>query len=153
MRRSLLFLSILSLVLILAACASEPATAPADEAATAAPDASADPVSGTWTGDWGPTETHRNNVTLELKLDGTAVTGNVNPGPDAVPLTKGTFASATGMIMMEADAKGQGERRSIMRSGESKDDDVRFWTHDKRATSNARLNAFCSPDRGWIRPA
>lgn len=108
MRRSLLFLSILSLVLILAACASEPATAPADEAVTPAPDATADSVSGTWTGDWGPTETHRNNVSLDLKLDGTNVTGSVNPGPDAVALTSGSFSPDTGMIKMEADAPGAG---------------------------------------------
>lgn len=110
MRRSLLLLSILSLVLTFAACASEPAKAPADEAApaAAAPDASADPLSGTWTGDWGPSATHRNMVTLELKWDGTALTGNVNPGADAVPLTKASFNKDTGMVMMEADAKGQG---------------------------------------------
>src|SRR4030095_16447547 len=97
MKRSLLLLSVLSLLLVLSGCASEPAKTetPAPEAAApeaAAPDASADAVSGMCVGDWGPTADHRNNVTLELKLDGTNVTGNVNPGPMAVPITKGTFA-------------------------------------------------------------
>jgi hypothetical protein len=113
MRRSLLLLSILSLLLVLAACASEPAKAPepAEPAAApgAAPDASADPVSGTWKGDWGPTASHRNPVTLELKLDGTNLSGTINPGaPDAVAVTKGSFTKDTGMITMEADAKGRG---------------------------------------------
>jgi hypothetical protein len=109
MRRSLLLLSALSLLLVFAACASEPAkTEPAAEPGAAAPaDASADPVSGTWKGDWGPTPTHRNPVTLELKLDGGTLTGTVNPGASAVPLTKGSFAKDTGMISMEADAKGE----------------------------------------------
>jgi uncharacterized protein (DUF2147 family) len=113
MRRSLLLLSVLSLLLVLGACASEPAKAPEPAADTkaapdAAPAATDDPLSGTWKGDWGPSATHRNPVTVELKLDGTNVTGTVNPGPDAVPLTKGSFAKDTGMVMLEADAKGHG---------------------------------------------
>jgi len=65
MRRSLLLLSVLSLLLVLVGCASEPAKTetPAPEAAApeaAAPDASADPLSGTWTGDWGPNAGDRN---------------------------------------------------------------------------------------------
>ena len=108
MRRSLLLLSVLGLLLVFAACASEPApTEPAPDAAPA-PDASADPVSGNWTGDWGPTADHRNPVTLELKLDGTNVTGTVNPGANAVALTKGAFMADTGMVMLEADAIGRG---------------------------------------------
>ena len=90
MRRSLLLLSVLSLLVVLGACASEPATTP-EPAATdkaAAPDASADPLTGPWKGDWGPTAEHRNPVELELKWDGTALTGTVNPGPNAVVLTK-----------------------------------------------------------------
>jgi hypothetical protein len=118
------------LFLILAACSSQPeATAPAAE-----PVASADPLSGTWTGDWGPSESHRNNVTLDLKLDGAVITGSVNPGPDSISLTKGSFAADTGIVMMEADAKGhtggmvhyviEGKLDGNMMSGS--------WTHDDK---------------------
>ena len=41
-----------------------------------------DPLSGTWTGDWGPSPGDRNEVTVELKLDGGTLTGVVNPGPN-----------------------------------------------------------------------
>jgi hypothetical protein len=63
-----------------------------------------DPLSGTWTGDWGPTPTHRNQVTVELKWDGKNLTGNVNPGPNAVELKKATFDAKTNAIHFEADA-------------------------------------------------
>src|SRR5678815_3718789 len=95
MRRSLLLLSVLSLLLVLGACASEPAKEPEPAAPAAAADAPADPVSGTWNGDWGPSAEHRNNVVLELKLDGGNLTGTVNPGPNAIPLTKGSFNKDT----------------------------------------------------------
>ena len=64
-----------------------------------------DPLSGTWAGDWGPTPTHRNDVTVQLKWDGKALTGTVNPGPAAVALQKSTFDSKTGAVHMEADSK------------------------------------------------
>ena len=108
MRRSLLLLSVLSLLLVFAGCSSEPAatTEPAATHDSAAPDASADPLTGTWKGDWGPSEKDRNPVTLDLKLDGTNVTGTVNPGgPNEVALTKGAFAKDTNMVTLEADAK------------------------------------------------
>ena len=108
MRRSLLLLTVLCALLVLVACSSEPAKAPEPAATDAAPapDASADPLSGTWKGDWGPSANDRNPVTVELKLDGTAVTGTVNPGDNAVALTKGEFNKETSAVMMEADAKG-----------------------------------------------
>jgi hypothetical protein len=68
----------------------------------------ADPLSGTWAGDWGPSASDRNQVTVELKWDGKALTGTVNPGPNAVVLQKCTFDSKSGAIHMEADAKGRG---------------------------------------------
>lgn len=135
MRRSLLLLSVLSLLLVLAACASEPAT-PTEPAApaAAAPDASADPLSGTWKGDWGPTADHRNPVTLELKWDGTALTGTVNPGADAVALTKASFAKDTGMVMMEADAKAH-DGKAVHFMIDGKVDGTTMsgnWNHDNK---------------------
>ena len=64
-----------------------------------------DPLSGTWVGDWGPSATHRNNVTVELKWDGKALTGTVNPGPNAITLQKSTFDPKTSAVHMEADSK------------------------------------------------
>ena len=65
----------------------------------------ADPLTGTWAGDWGPSASDRNPVTVELKWDGKVLTGVVNPGPNAVTLQKCTFDAKTGAIHMEADAK------------------------------------------------
>jgi hypothetical protein len=67
-----------------------------------------DPLTGTWTGDWGPSAADRNNVTVELKWDGKALTGSVNPGPNAVELQNCTFDAETGAVHMEADATGRG---------------------------------------------
>ena len=63
-------------------------------------------VTGTWVGDWGPSPSDRNQVTVELKADGKALTGMVNPGPNAVALQKGTFDAKTMGVHFEADAKG-----------------------------------------------
>ena len=65
----------------------------------------ADPLSGTWAGDWGPSASDRNTVTVELKWDGKALSGTVNPGPSATALQKTTFDAKTGAVHMEADAK------------------------------------------------
>lgn len=68
-----------------------------------------DPLTGTWVGDWGPSSSDRNQVTVELKFDGKkTVTGTVNPGANAVALTKSTYDPATKAVHLEADAKGHG---------------------------------------------
>lgn len=137
MKRSLLLLSALSLLLVLGACASEPAKEEpaATEPAAAAPDAAAaDPVSGTWTGDWGPNANDRNQVTLELKMDGATLTGTVNPGPNAVPLTKASFTQDTAVIMMEADAKGH-DGKPVHYTIEGKVEGTMMtgtWNHDNK---------------------
>jgi hypothetical protein len=61
------------------------------------------PLSGTWTGDWGPSAMDRNQVTVELKWDGKDLTGTVNPGPSAVELKKATFDPKTNAVHFEAD--------------------------------------------------
>jgi len=57
-----------------------------------------DPLSGTWTGDWGPSERDRNQATVELKWDGKSLSGTVNPGPNAVELKKATFDPKSGAV-------------------------------------------------------
>jgi hypothetical protein len=65
---------------------------------------SADPISGTWTGDWGPSARQRTQVTLELHFDGKTLTGTVNPGPEAIPLKKASFDPKTSAVHIEVDA-------------------------------------------------
>jgi hypothetical protein len=74
-------------------------------ASAVAQQSGSDPLSGTWVGDWGPSASDRNQVTVELKWDGKALTGTVNPGPNAVALQKATFDSKTKAVHFEADAK------------------------------------------------
>jgi hypothetical protein len=66
----------------------------------------ADPLSGSWTGDWGPNAQDRNQVTVTLKWDGKALSGTVKSinyqRPD-VTLQKSTFNASTGAVHMEAD--------------------------------------------------
>ena len=94
----------------------------------------ADPLSGTWTGDWGPSAADRNTVTVELKWDGKALTGTVNPGPNAVVLQKCTFDPKTGVVHMEADAKGRrGNDIHYLIDGKVDNNTMTgSWNHDNR---------------------
>jgi hypothetical protein len=110
MKRSTLHLCIATTLFLLAACspAAEPESAAPTIESTPAADSASDPLTGTWSGDWGPSANDRNPVTLELRLDGSNLTGTVNPGPNAVQLSSAAFNRDTGAIMMEADAQGRG---------------------------------------------
>jgi len=69
--------------------------------------APADPVTGTWTGDWGPNAQDRNQVSVELKLTGGALTGtvkSVRPARPDVAISKATFDAGSGTVKMEAEA-------------------------------------------------
>jgi hypothetical protein len=65
------------------------------------------PLVGTWSGDWGPTPTHRNQVTIVMNWDGKNVTGIINPGPDVIPMKVVTLDSTKWTVHIEADAKDQ----------------------------------------------
>ena len=94
----------------------------------------ADPLSGTWKGDWGPSASDRNQVTVELKYDGKALTGTVNPGPNAVALSKATFDSKTNAVHFEADAKGR-SGNTVHYGIDGKEDGATLsgsWSHDAR---------------------
>jgi len=93
-----------------------------------------DPLSGTWAGDWGPSEWDRNQVTVELKWDGKNLTGTVNPGPNAVELKKATFDAKSGAIHFEADATDRrGNQIHYIISGKlEKGTMTGSWSHDNR---------------------
>ena len=63
------------------------------------------PLKGTWSGDWGASKDKRTHVVLELLWDGKAITGNINPGPNAVPLQKASLDADSWMVHLEADGK------------------------------------------------
>ena len=93
-----------------------------------------DPLSGNWAGDWGPSASDRNQVTVELKWDGKALSGTVNPGPNAVALQKATFDSKTNDVHFEADAKGRSGNvlHSPIDGKVEKDTMTGSWSHDQR---------------------
>ena len=103
-------------------------------ASVAAQQKAADPLSGTWTGDWGPSAADRNPVTVELKWDGKALTGQVNPGANVVELQKCTFDAKTSAVHMEADAKGRrgNEIHYVIDGKVEKDTITGSWNHDNR---------------------
>ncbi len=93
----------------------------------------ADGVSGMWAGDWGPTATHRNPVTVELKWDGKMLAGTVNPGPEAVKLQKTSFDAKTGAVHLEADVDNHGKIVHFVVDGKVEGATMSgSWLHDNR---------------------
>jgi hypothetical protein len=63
------------------------------------------PMKGTWHGSWGPDDKTRTDVTLVMDWTGKEVTGIMNPGLRAVPLTKTSLDASNWMFHFEADYK------------------------------------------------
>jgi hypothetical protein len=82
-------------VLTFAACMLAAANAPAQYG---------HPLKGSWSGDWGPTKAQRTRVLLQMQWDGKAVTGAINPGPNAVPLTRASLDPDTWQVHLEANS-------------------------------------------------
>jgi hypothetical protein len=68
------------------------------------------PLKGSWSGDWGPTKETRNRLLLQLNWDGKAITGTINPGPNAVALQKATLDPSNWTVHLEAEGKDQSGR-------------------------------------------
>jgi hypothetical protein len=98
--------------------------------------AQSDPLSGTWSGDWGPSAADRNDVTLQLKWDGKALTGNVTGGTNVtspIPLSKTSFDPKTGAVHMEADASTRrGAVHYVIDGKLDKNTMTGSWNHDNR---------------------
>ena len=93
-----------------------------------------DPLSGTWTGAWGPSEQDRNQVTVDLKLEGKAVNGVVRTAnrPE-VKLSNSSFDAATRTVKMEAEAQGRGGPVKYIIEGKLEGTTLTgSWNHDGR---------------------
>ena len=80
------------------------------------------PLTGTWSGDWGPTATQRNPITMVMNWDGKSVTGLINPGPDGIPI-KSVFVDVSNWtVRIEAEGKdASGKPLPIMAEGKLED--------------------------------
>jgi hypothetical protein len=74
--------------------------------------AAADPISGTWVGEWGPSPSRQTEVTLELKWDGATLKGTVDPHRTPFELSKASFDPKTNAVRMELD--GPNSRRDMV---------------------------------------
>ena len=63
------------------------------------------PLTGTWSGDWGPSPTSRTHITLVMAWDGKAVSGTINPGPDSVAVPAIQLDVTNWTIRFETTAK------------------------------------------------
>jgi hypothetical protein len=63
------------------------------------------PLTGTWSGNWGPNGAQRTQMTFVLNWDGKHVTGLMNPGPDSSPISGVSVDYATWTVRIEVDAK------------------------------------------------
>ena len=81
------------------------------------------PLSGTWTGDWGPDATPRNHVTLVMNWDGEKVSGVINPGPDAAPLLNVYVDYSKWTVRFDADGK-DSTGKAVRIEGEGRIEDL-----------------------------
>ena len=96
--------------------------------------AQGDPLTGTWSGDWGPNAQDRNQVTVDLKWDGKVLTGVVRTtGRPEVNLSNSTFDATTRTVKMEAEAKNTRTNANIKYLIDGKLDGNTLsgsWNHD-----------------------
>lgn len=63
------------------------------------------PLTGTWTGDWGASPTQRTQITFVMNWDGRNVSGLIDPGPNAIPISSVYIDFTNWTVRIEADTK------------------------------------------------
>lgn len=63
------------------------------------------PLTGTWSGDWGPGAAQRTHITMVMNWDGKTISGTINPGPDQIPVSAIALDVTDWTVRFEADAK------------------------------------------------
>ena len=75
------------------------------------------PLTGTWSGDWGPSATERHHITVVMRWDGTEITGLINPGPDGVAMDSVFLDVTNWTVRIQAGAGRAGEPPRITAEG------------------------------------
>jgi hypothetical protein len=91
------------------------------------------PLSGTWSGDWGPSVTQRNQITVVMDWDGKRVFGLINPGPNSTPLAGVSLDVANWGVRIEADGKDQAGK-PVHITAEGRLDDIGSYHRTIRGT-------------------
>jgi len=95
--------------------------------------ATGDPITGSWSGDWGMNEAQRSEVTLDMKLIGKTITGQVSSEGRIIPIKKGIYNAKTGAVHMEADVTNRGKTVHYVIEGKLDGGILSGnWTHDNR---------------------
>ena len=81
------------------------------------------PLTGTWSGDWGPSAIQRNHLTLVMSWDGKNISGILNPGDNAVQIPSIFLDVTNWTVRIEADAKDQ-SGKAVHITAEGKLDDI-----------------------------
>jgi hypothetical protein len=81
------------------------------------------PLTGTWSGDWGPTAAQRTAITLVMNWDGKNITGIINPGPDSIAIESVYVDYANWTVRIEAGAK-DSSGKAMHIEAEGKLDDI-----------------------------
>ena len=81
------------------------------------------PLTGTWSGDWGPNATQRAHLTFVMYWDGKTITGTINPGDNAIALGSVFLDVTNWTVRIEADGKDQAGK-AVHISAEGKLDDI-----------------------------
>ena len=84
------------------------------------------PLTGTWSGDWGPSATERTHLTLVMEWDGKNVIGTINPGPDAVSIESVVLDVTSWTVRIDADAKDASGKPARI-AAEGRLEDIGSW--------------------------
>ena len=93
------------------------------------------PLSGTWSGDWGPTPTQRTQITLVLNWDGKQISGLINPGPESTTISSVFLDVTNWTVRIEADAKDSSGKPAHI-SAEGRLDDIASYHRTLSGTWN-----------------
>lgn len=93
------------------------------------------PAKGTWLGYWGPDDETQRRIVLLLDWEARQVTGQINPGEAAVPLTRADIDYDNWTMVLEADmpASGSGEPERWVATG--KIENLGSWTNRRYSGS------------------